>query len=364
MFCNRCGSELNPQTNLCPRCSQSNQKSTGNYMEPDISQGMYPEATSYENSYNPSVPPSYAYSPEEEAPKKSSTPLLIAILCLVLAILLLSAGFVAAYKMGWISISKEKDKSVENKIQSEITEDTSKGKNSRETLSGKTITRDDKDNNLEEKLNSYIDNGFYDPSDVAVCVIDNKTNHMYSTDYSREQYVAWGLYLPIYMALGSEYPGQYEETRSNIVSSNISTCNKYSNIGIDQLGGFNSLNNILAEDFNLFSTTYGRKFGVTNSSSDNYTTPEDAALILKELNDSGEHHVLKDINAFGIVSPDSAHTIHAHYGSENRNVNRNFNAFAIIKGDADICIAIMTKNQTNVKPVINDIYEIAINALR
>lgn len=384
MFCKDCGAVLDPQTNMCPVCSASANLAPGQDIASDLSANNYPvshgqpygfnrnQGNYYQSELNyirQNEPTGEFFSGKSAKAKKknggSST--LVILIALMLVVTIIFAGIIADYKFDLLPDKNDRSQREETQNSQEKpsdSQDDKGGKNAKETLSGEIITRGDDSRNLEDELNNYIDGNFGDTSDVAVCVIDNKTNLMYSTNHSEKQYVAWGFYLPIYMALDSHFPGEYDKTREKIVSTDIALCNEYSNKGVDYIGGFEALNILLIEDYNLFATSFNRRFGDVYSKEENYTTAEDAAMMLKELNDKDDYAVLNHNNStFGITSSSDENVIYAHYGSENNNIKRNFNVFSIVKGRCDCCIVIMSKNQSNAVKVANDIYSIVFNSL-
>ena len=225
MFCKDCGAVLDPQTNICPVCSASANLAPGQDIASDLSANNYPvshgqpygfnrnQGNYYQSELNyirQNEPTGEFFSGKSAKAKKknggSST--LVILIALMLVVTIIFAGIIAAYKFDLLPDKNDRSQREETQNSQETpsdSQDDKGGKNAKETLSGEIITRGDDSRNLEDELNNYIDGNFGDTSDVAVCVIDNKTNLMYSTNHSEKQYVAWGFYLPIYMALDSDW---------------------------------------------------------------------------------------------------------------------------------------------------------------
>lgn len=203
----------------------------------------------------------------------------------------------------------------------------------------------DEVNNLNMAINSFLDANAAQ-NNVGVAVIDNLTGAMYSSRYSDVSYTAWGLYLPVYLAYG-QTGSYYGNVREQIMSSDPGTCNAAANTAIRDMGGLASVNHILSHNFGAANTTYGRFFGDTASASDNYTTANDAAVFLRTLDNTGEYTKLSyNIAGFGITAPVGAN-VYAQAGTENRNVRKDLNLFAIVKGQrSNYCVAILTRNSS------------------
>ncbi len=199
---------------------------------------------------------------------------------------------------------------------------------------------------LSDKLNNYIAE-HYATNDISVAVYDNLSGRYYSSANSQQRYVAWGLYLPVYLAY-SRYWGSNSSVLNNILSSDPGVCNNNANSAIRDWGGLYSLNSWLEEEFDVNATSYGRYFGDTSSSYENYTSASEALKFLKAFNENDYYGKLTyNLSSFSIAAPSTAR-VYAQIGTENRNVRKEMNFFGIVKGDnSDYCVAILTKNSAS-----------------
>ncbi|MBO5008006.1 MAG: hypothetical protein J6D26_04160 [Clostridia bacterium] len=378
MFCERCGNRLDPATNKCFNCGFVLAEETPTDNPTQIQQPVMQVPP------QPQTPPMPQYTPPMQAqppqkPKKGSNKAVLWLIIILLILALLGAGVYAVYQMDIIEgfgpsasygydddDDDDNDKDDEKDDTEKDDKDDKDDKDGKDSKSGKSSAakNSNDDIELEKELNEYISDNFAERTDVTVCVIDNKTGEIYKSRGANKQYVAWGFYLPIYLALDAEYPNDYADTKADIMSSNIALCNTAANNGIDYLGGLDSLNEVISDNFKVKKTSFGRKFGASSIYGDNYTSAEDAAKLLKELDDKGKHDLLQyNIAAQGInYSKDLS--VYAHTGTDNANVKSTYNVFAIAKGTkADFSIAIMTVNQTNAVQTVSDILEIAEDEL-
>ena len=176
---------------------------------------------------------------------------------------------------------------------------------------------------VEGKIEKFLqDNGI--ANDVSVAVYNNLTQEQYSSSNGNRIYTAWGLYLPVYLAYGKNSNidwGAYE----SIMSSDPGVCNENANYAIRSMGGFQAVNDRLKNYYGATGTTYGRFFGDTGASTDNYTTANDSVRFLSELDKMDKHGLLSyNLGSFGISAPGGA-SVNAHIGTENRSErNRRF----------------------------------------
>lgn len=375
MFCERCGNQLDPATNKCFNC--------GFELPPEVTadnptQVQPPVMQASPQPQMPPVMPQYVPPMQSQPPKKpkKSSKAVLWLIIILLILALLGAGVYAVYQMdiidgfgpsasyGYDDDDEDEENSKDKDDEKDKKDEKADEDKSKDSKSGKSNTAKKDDIELEKELNEYISDNFAERTDVTVCVIDNKTGEIYKSRSANKQYTAWGFYLPIYLALDAEYPNDYADTKADIMSSNIALCNTAANNGIDFLGGLDSLNGVIEDNFKVKRTSFGRKFGASSAYGDNYTSAEDAAKLLKELNDKGQHDLLQyDIAAQGInYSKDLS--VYAHTGTDNAKVKSTYNVFAIAKGTkADFSIAIMTVNQTNAVQTVSDILEIAEDEL-
>ena len=196
---------------------------------------------------------------------------------------------------------------------------------------------------VEGKIEKFLqDNGI--ANDVSVAVYNNLTQEQYSSSNGNRIYTAWGLYLPVYLAYGKNSNidwGAYE----SIMSSDPGVCNENANYAIRSMGGFQAVNDRLKNYYGATGTTYGRFFGDTGASTDNYTTANDSVRFLSELDKMDKHGLLSyNLGSFGISAPGGA-SVNAHIGTENRSERKQLNIFAIVKGNSsDYCVSILTEN--------------------
>lgn len=196
---------------------------------------------------------------------------------------------------------------------------------------------------LEDKLDSYIASNM-SRSDMAVAIIDNHTGERIESENADVRYTAWGWYLPIYL-LYDHYEYYNSDVSRKIMSSDAGVCNSNANTAIRAFGGPAGATDNLEWYFDTDDTVYGRYFGDVNSSSNNYTTPEEAAAYLEFLNNEGGRNMLSyNIGNYGISAPYGAN-VYAQVGTENNTVRKELNLFAIVRGyNSDYCVAIMTRN--------------------
>lgn len=200
-----------------------------------------------------------------------------------------------------------------------------------------------KTDDFEDRLNTYISQNA-SHSDLGVAIKNNKTGKMYSSTGSNSSYVAWGWYLPVYLAY-RDLEVHNAGVADGIMSSDAGVCNNSANTAIKAFGSPAAITRHLKEHYKASHTTYGRYFGETNAASDNYTTPYEAVSFLHALNQTNNYHLLSyNLSGFGINTPGGV-TVYGQAGTENRNVRNALNLYAIVKGDnVDYSVAIMTKN--------------------
>ncbi|MBQ4629604.1 MAG: zinc ribbon domain-containing protein [Clostridia bacterium] len=193
-------------------------------------------------------------------------------------------------------------------------------------------------------------------SNVGVAVANLETGEYYLCNGYNSQYVAWGFYLPVYVALNYAYPYDYSTYKSDIMSSDISKCNSAGNFAMDCFGGPSGLTSYLRDEMGCASTIFGRKFGDTNSANDNFTTAYEAVAFMELLDSWDEGYKLcHSASQFGVSAP-SGSTMYAQFGSENRNVKNQFNVFAIINGyESRYAIAILTRNGAGATGIVNEL---------
>ena len=164
-------------------------------------------------------------------------------------------------------------------------------------------------------------------SNVAVSIADLNSGEVFSTSNADRSFIASGLYLPVYIAIGgSNSSSSYSAYISNILSRKD---NQSANVLIDNLGGTNVVNEILWNN-GYTSTTLGRYYGDVNASNrgyENYTTAVEATKMLQYVyNDGGYTKMYSDLSSEGISLP-SVDSIYAHTG---QGIGTAYNLFAVV----------------------------------
>lgn len=301
-ICSKCGTPVNDGQNFCIKCGTK----------------IMPEYSQYNSVYG-GVPPK----------KNSNTGVYIAVFSVIAVLLVGLIAFLAYY----ITVSKNDNNVVIEEPTNEYYLDTV----------------------INDYINSTNQNG-----NMSVAVYDNRTGKYYYSNNSSQSYVAWGLYLPIYLVYNDYYTDGY--VRNNILSADAGTCNKNANTAIYDMGGLYNVNSLIRDRFNTNTTNYGRLFGDTSSSSDNYTSASEALDFLVHFNKYDSYSKLSyNLASFNIYPPSNA-TVYAHAGTENRNVRKDMNLFAIVKGNySDYCIVVLTRN--NASGRISDLLSVVHSAL-
>jgi len=170
---------------------------------------------------------------------------------------------------------------------------------------------------------------------VAVALVDLNTSLEYRVGSVRNTFVASGFYAPVYIVT---HGGNLDKANQMMEQMDNSAGNKL----IDEIGGFQKINNALAGE-GFTQTTFSRYFGDTAASDkgyENYTSALDSAKILRELYEDGGYTKMKwDLTKDGISVPSGA-TIYSHRG---QGIGGAYNVFAIIiSGDIKYGLAIMT----------------------
>lgn len=183
-------------------------------------------------------------------------------------------------------------------------------------------------------------------NDVAVAIVDNNTDKLYSCNGYNTSYTSWGFYLPVYMAFCDKYPDSYDNYKADIMSHDAGKCNSAANFAISAFGGPAGITTHLQDNYGCSVTSYGRNFGDVNATSDNYTCAREAAAMMNIFNKESEYtKMCYNPATFGVTPPPGA-TMYAQFGTENRSVKNNLDVFAIMKGtQSDYCVAILTKNK-------------------
>ena len=188
---------------------------------------------------------------------------------------------------------------------------------------------------IEEIISSYTS-----LSNVAVSVANLDSGEIYSTINSNVQFIASGMYLPVYIAAGG---ANAASTYSGYLSDMLKNKNNQSaNVIIDSFGGLESINEILR--INGFSnTTQGRLYGDVNASNkgyENFTTSANAVEMLMYIYDDGGYtNMYSDLAAEGISVP-RVGGVYAHTG---QGIGTSYNIFLIlIDSDTSFAVSILT----------------------
>lgn len=332
MFCSNCGQKVEDGVRFCPGCGS---QISGNNINQNAVQQTSPTQIANTTSSQPN-------SPNKPANSGSSG---IIIACVIGGVLIIGAiitfflsTFLSKYDVNvslpWVNSDKQVyfDEAEVEEIE---------------------VFAEEPD--LIESVNTLI-SSYGLNQDVAVAVVDNKSNEEYFCNGSSVSYTSWGFYLPAYMAFSDLYPSTYASYKNDIMSADPGRCNSAANFAIDACGGTTGISNYISSTLGYPKTSFGRKFGQTNTQRDNYTTASEAAQMLNEFNRLYHYSYLcYNPSSFGISVPSGA-TMYAQLGSENINVKKNLNVFAIMKGNhSNYSIAILTKNKASSTGIVNEI---------
>lgn len=203
-------------------------------------------------------------------------------------------------------------------------------------------------NNIETIVNDMIgsEKGH---ANIGAAVLDHKTGEIYLSTRADAVYPAWGLYLPIYLAYNDSPSAKDARLLDGVMSNDAATCNEAGNTIIQNMGGPSGITAFLRSKYNVADTSYGRYFADVRATSDNYTSAAEAVTFLEELNRRGGYTKLSyDLTKFGIRAPYGA-TVYAQVGTENNQVRKNLNIFAVVKGEkSHYSVAILTQNGAGV----------------
>ncbi len=337
--CNKCGAQMEDDALFCGICGTKVQAQGGSFC-PDcgapvkIGDAFCPGCGhSFGAAQNQG--PGYGYAPVQGAAQKNNTAMIVAIIAAaVVVIFMCVAMFFVLGKDG-------KNETADNMPVHSVEPDSGKKADEIEYSGEKP------GGNFDSKINDFI-SARVPHGDMAVAVIDNVSGDIYTSVNADSKYVAWGWYLPIYLAYTRQ--GAYNpDIARGIMSSDAGVCNNSANTAIKSFGGPDAVTNNIKYHFGTTNTSYGRYFGDVNAISDNYTTPTEAASFLQYLNKNGEQTLLSyDTASFGIAKP-YATTLYAQVGTENRSIRKELNLFAVVKGSrADYSIAVMTRNSAGI----------------
>jgi len=331
MHCNKCGKELKEGARFCPAC--------GTPVAPvPPTQPAKPAVPQTPQHFNP--------NPNPQKPS-SNVGKIIAIICIPII------GFFLIGLLVFFLIIARPSGEPNNQTVSPTPKPTAKPTAAPATP--EPVVRPAIEDSVNQLISSYGVEG-----SVAVSVLDNITGEQFICAGANEQYAAWGFYLPVYMAFCDRYPGtsSYVEEKQNMLSHDAGKCNTAANFAIDSFGGTDSITSYIRQTLGYSNTRYGRKFGQTNATDDNYTTAYDAAIMLNQFNSLyNSYDLCYNPSSFGIAVPDGA-SMYAQLGTENISVKNNLNVFAIMHGySADYSIVILTKNNASGSGIVNAILQ-------
>ena len=333
MYCNKCGVKVSDDAEKCTACGNVFNKMKNRTNANDTTQKEFLNNSSATNAENEASKDFLSQS--QKKPMGCGVKILIGLVCAgvigIIAIVLIVIGIMNSGS-DYVEIDNNNNSSTQNTSGNNQNGNTSGNGNSQPAPVVNTVKQFDVD-----KLRDAIVSNSWE-SYVSVAVYDNKSGEIYASDDAYSAYPAWGFYLPIYLMNPSS---SYSK---NIMSNDPGVCNSAANRAINDMGGTTAVTAALQNAYSVSATSYGRKFGDTKSSQENYTCAVDAAMMLSKLNGLGERELLSyNYTKFGIDVPDSANA-YAQVGTENINAKKNLNIFAIVKGGrSDYCIAVLTR---------------------
>ncbi|MBW3089283.1 zinc-ribbon domain-containing protein [Bifidobacterium miconisargentati] len=192
----------------------------------------------------------------------------------------------------------------------------------------------------------------YSSSDVAVSavVIDDKVAKAKSSEdaviattaQSGKQFVAAGLYLPVYLAA---MDSGNDDAKAQAATMMSTMDNASGNNAAAALGGWDAVNS-WASSHGYSGTTFSRNYGdvaASNNGYENYSSSRDAALMLASVDAKGGTSLMNvDIASEGVTIP-SGMTVHAHRG---QGIQDTWNYFAIVEANGHkAAVAVTTQYQ-------------------
>lgn len=192
----------------------------------------------------------------------------------------------------------------------------------------------------------------YSSSDVAVSamVINDESAKAKSssdaviatTSQSGKQFVAAGLYLPVYLAA---MDSGNDDAKAQAATMMGTMDNASGNNVAAALGGWDAVN-AWASSHGYSGTSFSRNYGdvaASNSGYENYSSSRDAALMLASVDAKGGTSLMNvDIAAEGVVIP-AGMTVHAHRG---QGIQDTWNYFAIVEANGHkAAVSVVTQYQ-------------------
>ncbi|NMM98264.1 serine hydrolase [Bifidobacterium olomucense] len=323
---------------------------------------------------NPAAAPSVGAGIASNANKGSNA--LIAVLLVSICAVALAIGLFITHAMGvWGSSDQTQTaqassaETVENGEQGDDSADSkgSSSKNKKKANSGKDASEDSEGAD-ESKSDTRKETGkesepavpvitssqlsgiadSYSSSDVAVAalVIDDDTDAadatVAATTQAGTQFVAAGLYLPVYLAAQSNGDDN-AKSQASVMMSDMD--NNAGNAAAAALGGWSSVNS-WASSNGYGNTTFNRDYGdvaASNAGYENYSSAKDATRMLAAVDAKGASDLMNvDIASEGVVIP-SGMTVHAHRG---QGIQNTWNYFAVVEAHGHkAAVSVVTQNQ-------------------
>lgn len=230
------------------------------------------------------------------------------------------------------------------------TSDSAKDKNSDDS-SKKSSTEKSKPSTpviTSSQLSDIADS--YSSSDVAVSamVIDgtyadsSEDATIATTSQSGKQFVAAGLYLPVYLA-AQDNGDDNAKAQANAMMGSMD--NNAGNMAAAAVGGWSGVNS-WASSHGYKGTSFNRDFGdvaASNAGYENYSSSRDAARMLAAVDAKGGASLMNaDIASEGVTIP-SDMIVHAHRG---QGIQDTWNYFAIVEANGHkAAVAVVTQYQ-------------------
>lgn len=256
------------------------------------------------------------------------------------ALLLLCIAAVITYNMGiWGSQSSLSDtttSSSPSSSKSSASSTASASKSTSQAATGFDTTG----------LNTIVDG--FSTTDVSVAAtIDGNASatsseNSYSSQQANKQFVAAGLYLPIYLQARAQNNAAALASASTMMQN---MDNSAGNEAIASLGGLDAVTQ-WASAQGYTQTTFARNLGDVQASAagyENKSSASDASRMLAAASTSGATAMMNyDLSSDGVSIPAGV-TVHAHRGMGIQNTYNYFITMA--KGSKSIALAVMTQSQ-------------------
>jgi hypothetical protein len=195
-------------------------------------------------------------------------------------------------------------------------------------------------------LNGIVDG--FSTTDVSVAATANtKTSsstdaNSYGSQQADKQFVAAGLYLPIYLQARAQNNSAALASASTMMQN---MDNSAANDAIASLGGLDALTQWSSQQ-GYTQTTFARNLGDVQASAagyENRSSATDAAHMLAAANAEGATEMMNyDLASDGVSIPTNV-TVHAHRGMGIQNTYNYF--ITMSKGSTSISLAVMTQSQ-------------------